>query len=203
MSKETALATPTGPDIRLLTDPNGCMPLWAPSQGVHVHLREHERTCVCMTHVICVRRQIKAHLSARGIKMEGLNLLKKEDLVGLLDTAIAKAEQRELDSWEGPSLLEPDPEYPGGSTPEQAIRRLTMQDLKEVGPEGWRRYGRWIGGSGPHTEEDSSEIVYVHMSFSCGTILRDTHADMTGPRSCDGACCEPWCEPAFPLDSGA
>jgi len=70
-----------------------------------------------------VWRQIKAHLAARGIKMVGLNQLKKEDLVGLLDTVIAKAEQQERNNFKAASQNDQDSDYGG---------RMTMDALKEV-----------------------------------------------------------------------
>lgn len=79
-----------------------------------------------------VWRQIKAHLAARGIKMVGLNQLKKEDLVGLLDTVIAKAEQQERNNFKAASQNDQDSDYGGDFNAEQALQRMTMDALKEV-----------------------------------------------------------------------
>lgn len=71
--------------------------------------------------------------------MASLNQLKKEDLVGLLDKVVAK-EQRQEGGGGGRAAagqgLRPEHEAPELSTVEQldTLRRLTMENLKEVRP---------------------------------------------------------------------
>lgn len=64
--------------------------------------------------------------------MVGLNQLKKEDLVGLLDTVIAKAEQQERNNFKAASQNDQDSDYGGDFNAEQALQRMTMDALKEV-----------------------------------------------------------------------